>query len=420
MTSYDVIIVGGGPGGSSAAYFHSQKGKKVLLLEKSQFPKDKVCGDAVTGKALNILSMMGVLDELQKEKSISSNSILLSSPKGFEIDIPLSEPEDPLTAFCIERERLDIVIFNKAKESVIENEGKIIENFSVKEVLFENDKKGDENKIIGIKGVHNNNEYSYNAPLIIGAGGYNCPIARAIIMDNYEEVLQDRKHYSAAFREYWTDVKDCEGKIEIHFIDEIQPGYFWIFPVGENKVNVGIGMLMCEMDKTDIKLKKMQEWIINHHPKFSKRFENAKLIPKSSKGWILPMGSPRKNSLYQPRRAFMRGALLIGDAASLIDPFTGEGIGNALVSGMLTTSHDSGSLKDGMEYQHELWDTLGKELSNSDKLQKLLKHKWLINWFFKKASKKETLQLMLTEMLTNKKKQSEFNSKWFIFKTLLF
>ena len=134
---------------------------------------------------------------------------------------------------------------------------------------------------------------------------------------------------------------------------------------------------------------------------------------------MLPMGSPRGLELH-PRKNFIPNCVLIGDSASLIDPFTGEGIGNALVSGKLTVKYPTINEETGVQYQEELWGMIGKELTNSHRLQKLLKRKRLMNFFFKKASKKPALQEVLTDMLHNKESQTAFKSKWFWVKALLF
>ena len=146
-------------------------------------------------------------------------------------------------------------------------------------------------------------------------------------------------------------------------------------------MNVGVGMVFAEQRKQEgdkKSLKKMQEWVINNHPGFKKRFEKAKLVKGTSKGWQLPFGSPRKGQQHQPRRSATAGAMCVGDSASLVDPFTGEGIGNALLSAKMTSkyfdkdAHSEGFPEEAAEaYMKELWESLGPELSNSYKLQRL-------------------------------------------------
>lgn len=122
----------------------------------------------------------------------------------------------------------------------------------------------------------------------------------------------------------------------------------------------------------------------------------------------------------------MAGAMCVGDAASLVDPFSGEGIGNALLSAKLTsTIFDKNLHKDGFpedsanKYMQRLWEDLGSELKNSKTLQKVMKWKLLTNWFVKKASKKKEIGVMMSEMIASKETQKKLWSPWFLMKTLL-
>ena len=189
-------------------------------------------------------------------------------------------------------------------------------------------------------------------------------------------------------------------------------------------------MLISEQRKQRGKkksLKQIQRWVIEEHPGFKKRFANATLVPKSEKGWQLPFGSPRKKApSYQPRRVAMAGAMAVGDAASLVDPFSGEGIGNALLTAKMTSRHFDKEMHSGgfpedaaVAYMEEMWDELGNELTNSKTLQKLMKWKRVTNWFIKKASKKEELGKMMSEMIASKEAQKALWNPWFMFKTLI-
>ena len=122
----------------------------------------------------------------------------------------------------------------------------------------------------------------------------------------------------------------------------------------------------------------------------------------------------------------MAGAMTVGDAASLVDPFSGEGIGNALLSAKLTSKHfDRLAHKDGFpidsanEYMEELWSILGKELTNSKTLQKMMKWKRLTSWFINKANRKKEIGTIMSEMIASKDAQTELWNPWFLFKTLV-
>ncbi len=440
VKSYDVIVVGAGPAGSGCAAYCAMNGLKTLLIDKTTFPRDKICGDAVGGKSLKHIDAIGAHEEVISGQHAKYSGITMSSPNGNTMTIALGENElaHNTAGYVVPRIRLDNAIMRAASRHVKENDGDVQTGCKVKSIIWgsEHDDidpgKGSGDQRVA-KGVliqdSSREEQIIKAEIVIGAGGYNCPIARELVIDTYDEEFQEREHWSAAYREYYRNVDGCvdqSGEIEIHFINEILPGYFWIFPAGDGIVNVGIGMRMDMMDKQSIKLKAMQEWVVKEHSLFKKRFENSELIKGSGKGWLLPMGSPRGDGRMEPRRASGNGVFLIGDATSLVDPFTGEGIGNALESGEMAARfakeifEGKSKLIAASEYQVELWEELGSELSNSYKLQKMLKKKRLMNWFIGKASRKPKLQAVLTDMMASKDSQSKVHSKWFLFKALFF
>src|SRR6185436_17613791 len=171
---------------------------------------------------------------------------------------------------------------------------------------------------------------------------------------------------------------------ELHFVKELLPGYFWIFPMPGGYANVGVGMLSQHVSKRKVNLKNEMLNIIRSHPEFSKRFEGATL-EGDIKGWGLPLGS---------RKRKISGAnfLLAGDAASLIDPFTGEGIGNAMTTGMIAAGYIQKAIAANRydaaflsAYDKEVYSKLWKELRISRTLQKLSAHAWLFNFVIRKA-----------------------------------
>ena len=434
-TSFDAIVVGGGPGGASAAGYLAMEGQKVLLIEKEVWPRDKICGDAVGGKSLSHVRALGVKETLEATPHFRVTGIVFSSPKGHNVRVALPEEDvQRLEAgYALPRQQFDHLLFDQVQQLVRNNGGAVVQGGDVRNVLYDDGEGGqdpgagtaDQRHATGVEvriGGRNGPTHTYLAGNIVGAAGYRCPVAKSMLEESYEEPMLDRDHYCAGYREYWRNVKGCEqnvGDIEIHFVDTIIPGYFWLFPVAEGVVNVGVGMVMSLLDKQSKKLKALQTEVIAEHPLFKERFAEASLIPGTGKGWQLPFGSPRKKSSRQPRRSAANGVFLVGDAASLVDPFSGEGVGNALVSGEMAADHILNH-KSPEAYQEALWTALGPELTNSFRMQKMSRRGWLLNWFVSKAAKKPAIQEMMTEMIASKEAQENLHSPWFMFKTLMF
>ena len=434
-STFDAIVVGGGPGGSSAAGYLAMAGKSVLLLEKGVWPRDKICGDAVGGKSLSHVKALGVKETLERSPHFRVTGIKFSSPKGNTVRVALPEEDvQRLEAgYALPRIQFDHLLFDRCQQLVRENGGMVVQDCAVKDVLFDDGGDGDDpglgtgnqrhaKGVVVTIGGRKGEQRTYVSREIVGAAGYQCPVAKAVVKESFSEEMVDNTHYCGGYREYWRNVEGCSGgvgDIEIHFVDSIVPGYFWIFPVSEDVVNVGVGMVINLLKKEKKKLKALQKDVIENHPLFKQRFANSEMIEGSGKGWQLPFGSPRKKEKNQPRRASMNGIRLVGDSASLVDPFSGEGVGNALVTGELAANHILAG-KSPKQYQEEMWAMLGPELTNSYRMQKLSRKKWLLNWFVGKASKKPVIQEMMTEMIASKEAQENLHSPWFMFKTLMF
>src|SRR5690606_17333879 len=188
-----------------------------------------------------------------------------------------------------------------------------------------------------------------------------------------------------------------------------------IFPLKNNLANVGMGMLSSEISKKSIHLKQKFKEIIENHPQIARRFVNAKQTD-TLKGFGLPIGS-RKCNISGHR------FLLTGDAASLIDPFTGEGIGNAIRSGRIAAAHinkcfaaNDFSASFNKRYDDEIYDKMWRELKLSRTMQQLLKYPGLFNFVVKKANRNTSLKTMLSHMLTHVDVKQELVKPSFYFK----
>lgn len=374
---FDIIIIGGGPSGATCALYAQQLGLRVLLVDKKKFPRDKICGDAISGKSVTYLRELGLVAELESQPQVRANGVTFSSPNGAIATVPFTPPnaERESYGYVCRREIFDNVLFQAAKKHV-----DTIETFTVEDLFVE------EGQVCGVLGSNGTtSSKTISAKAIIGADGYNSVIPRKLGF--YEH---DPKHWVVATRAYYRGVKDVTDAIEIHFVKDILPGYFWIFPLEDGLVNVGIGMLHSELKRQKISLRKAHI-AATESDFFRARFKEAELINGIS-GWNLPLGSKK-------RKVHGDGFVLLGDAAGLIDPFSGEGIGNGMCSGKIAaevlakvSQGDDFSTDILQEYEKRLWERLGDELHTSYMLQKIGRFHPLLNLVVDRAAKHEEIR----------------------------
>ena len=401
---YDIIIVGGGPAGATAALYAEKAGLKSIILEKAKFPRDKICGDALSGKTIKILRDLGLIDELEQLDGSHINRITFGSPSNNQFDINLQSGKNENhvnKGYVIPRLVFDNFLFQKA--SLITD---AIENFTVKDVIYQN------GKMRGVNGIDKKgNKYSIEAPLVFGCDGANSIIARKVGL--YD---MDMKNTAVAIRRYYEGVGSLTDQIELHYLKEIKPGYFWLFPAGDGKANIGVGISKESAKKEDRTLNQIMNEIISTDY-FRHRFRYARPIEKP-KGWNLPMGSIH-------RKNHGNGYMLLGDAAGLVDPFTGEGIGNAMVAAKYAVDVAKEAKKESdfsekklKKYDHLVWSELGGELNVSSKLQKLANSSFLLNFVINRASRNKNVQEIIAGMLSNELARDDLSNPMFYFKIL--
>ena len=401
---YDLIIVGAGPAGTTAALYAERNNLNCIVLDKAIFPRDKVCGDALSGKSVRIMEELNLTSEVEKLDGSEINRITFGGPNHSQFDVHLkgNNKNNFITkGFVIPRKIFDHYLFKKAKEVA-----EVLEGFKVKDIIH------DGNKLNGVRGINKDgDEQIIEAPIILGCDGANSIVARKL--DTYKRGMDNT---AVAIRCYYEGVEGLSNQIELHYISEVKPGYFWLFPAGEGKANIGIGLSKNDAKKENRTLTNIMEEV-TRSGYFRKRFSNAKPLEKP-KGWNLPMGSIH-------RKNYGDGYMLLGDAAGLIDPFTGEGIGNAMVAAKYATlvAKEAKKLGDFSEnilkrYDELLWNEIGKELKTSTKLQSLSRSSFLLNFVIKRAARNEEVQEIISGMLSKEIPKDELSSPLFYFKIL--
>ena len=350
ISTYDIIIKGAGPAGCTAALALKDAGLKVALVDKSFFPRDKTCGDAIPGRAIKTLkSISPNLGEAFKSfphKYHTSKTGI--NYKGKQLELVWAGE-----AYTCARLDFDNFLFTQVQQLTGTD---IYCGFKTRELTVA--KEG-----VALK----YGQHQLNAKLIIGADGAHSETAKQLAQRTV-----DKKHHVGSVRAYYNNISGTEPfKTEIFFDKRFLPSYLWIFPLPDNKANVGFGMLSSEIIKRRANLKNMFYEFIEATPALAERFRNATQIGGLD-GFGLPLGS-RKVTVAGYRY------MLAGDAASLIDPISGDGIGNAMLSGKLAAEQamrcfDANDFSEACmsQYAKALYGTLGSELKLHHRIQQLL------------------------------------------------
>ena len=380
-----------------------QAGLSVAVIDKAVFPRDKTCGDALSVDVINQLSILS--QDLASTfndfpSKMPSHGVKIFSPDHGHIDIPFVHQGKEKCGYICSRLDFDNLLIQQLKKIPCVT---LFENCNLHKV---------ETRKEDIK-VHTE-EGTFTGQIIIGADG-----AQSIVTKQLGTFKTERKHYSAGLRIYYEGVSSFhEGHfIELYFFRKILPGYLWIFPLPDNKANVGIGMLSSEVSKKKINLKETLQEFLTTHPVLKERFKDAKAL-ESVKGFGLPLGS-KKRKISGDR------FLLAGDAASLIDPFTGEGIGNAIRSGRVAAEHilkcfDEEDFSDSFNsaYDQEIYRRMWKEFRISRTLQQLCRHPRLFNFVVKKANQSKHVQQLLVDALAHVDKKKSLIHPGFYYRLL--
>ena len=383
MEEVDILIAGAGPGGCTTAIELSRLGHSCLVLDKAEFPRDKICGDALSGKVLDTLRKIDpeMAVRLSAEpRHLDCWGVRFISPAGEPLDVPFRMDyrevagKETAPGYIARRMDFDQFMFQeaKARPGVEMRTGTSVNGLQRE----------------GEGWIVETSAGPVKARFVVAADGAQSKLAR--LLTGREK---DERHHSAAIRAYFRNVEGLheDGFIELHYIKDVLPGYFWIFPLSDGGANVGLGMRSDQISDGKVNLKKELERVISTHPDIAPRFKNAELDGKIL-GFGLPLGSRRVQLSGD-------GFALIGDAGSLIDPFTGEGIGNAMISGRLAAVRISeGFAAENLsasfmkDYDAAVWRYLGDELKISTTLQRLATFPRLFNFVVRRANTNPTLR----------------------------
>jgi menaquinone-9 beta-reductase len=458
MKNAQIVILGAGPAGAATALKLSQLGIKCVLIDKAVFPRDKICGDGISNQCVHVLQKW--LDPTIVERFAAATHLQIDSwglqvegtkRQGFEIAYkPFSDKKtETPSGFVCKRRDFDNFLVDEVKRSplieLIENV-EITQFERISDVRFQiSDVKGDpsvslefemsnvsefpktgiknpkytegsplESEISSLKSsagfllTDKSGNFKIQTQLVIAADGAQSRFARQI-----GGIELDNKHFMASVKAYYTGVSGFhkDNFLEFYFLKDFLPGYFWIFPLPNGEANVGIAIVSEDVSKRKLNLKKCLEEVIE--TRFKDRFTNAKINGKIE-GFGLPLGSKK-------RQLSGDNYILTGDAASLIDPLTGEGIANALLSGVVAAEKAADCLAKNdfsaeilRGYDARMYRMRGQEFKVSYWLQRQFRRAWFFNALIYLISKNQHLARTFAFVFTdvNLKKQLRTPSFW--------
>lgn len=302
-TSADVLVVGAGPAGIAAALTAHRSGLRVVVIDKASFPRDKCCGDGLTTGALRLLDQLGLQPTTVASWKVCRD-VTLRSPSGRVIDLQL--PDDGQFAAIATRMDLDAALVAHAQTcGVLVRQG----------VSF-----------VGIESVDESHRVTTSdgtitARLVIAADGMWSAVRKA--------VLTDRAPYLGewhALRQYAHHVNGpASERLYVWFEPDLLPGYAWSFPLADGRVNIGFGILRGTQQTSDMK----SVWAdVLQREHVRNALGDRAIIDDKLTAWPIP-------ARVTAATLSSNGVLFVGDAACVTDVLTGEGIGQALLSGML-------------------------------------------------------------------------------------
>ncbi|MEV6642022.1 geranylgeranyl reductase family protein [Amycolatopsis sp. NPDC051371] len=318
----EVIVVGAGPAGSTVATYLARAGVDVLLLEKTEFPREKVCGDGLTPRGVKQLIDLGI-DTSEEAGWVHSRGLrILTGDLTLELDWPDLTSYPP---YGVSRTRHDFD--DLLAKLAVKAGARLYERTTVTGAIT-----NPAGRVVGVEAKvgPERTPVHYRAPLVLACDGVSARLALSVGIQKNE-----KRPMGVAVRQYYKSPRHDDPFIEGHLElwdrsdprdPKLLPGYGWAFPLGDGTVNVGLGMLSTSASfrNTDYRAL-LRQWLDGTPEEWGYREENA--IGKVG-GAGLPMGFNRTPH-------YRDGLLLLGDAGGMVSPFNGEGISAAMESAQI-------------------------------------------------------------------------------------
>ena len=312
MRDADVIVVGAGPGGSVTAMLLARQGWDVLLLDRARFPREKVCGDGLTPRAVHTLQQLGLESHVAAHAFAVTHARLVA-PSGVSFSLPFDPHVSPLPprGYVLPRLRLDDLL----RQEAVAAGSRFLAGARVRDVLQ------DGRRVVGVVVEREGTVSTYRARLVILAVGANIALLRRL------GLVSQPPHEIVAVRGYWQGVENLQPALEFFFTRDLYPGYGWVFPTSEEEANIGIGVYRPNTTKALRSAAQVLRSFLRENDELRERLGRA--APRAQvRGYPIRTGFPSHSVAGA-------GWLVVGEAAGLVNPVTGEGIDLAMESAII-------------------------------------------------------------------------------------
>jgi menaquinone-9 beta-reductase len=311
----DVIVAGGGPAGSTLAWDLARRGIRVLVLERTRFPREKVCGDYVEPRGLRILQRMGCLERLEAQAPlpITHSATFVDWQRHYVGEIPFYGGSETLPphGYIVPRDELDDAMLDAAeKQGASVHEETLVTAVNAASTGVEVEARRGGRRIL------------YRSRLIAGADGAN-----SVVGTGAGVLVDDPRYTAVAQRAYASGIDGDRGEAAFFFDQELFPGYGWMFPLARGRANVGVGILSETRRRLDVSVPALLIDFVERLRRFHPGCAKLELCSAPLGGIVRTYGGAGRN--------YFDGGVLIGDAGSFVDPMTGEGITPAAESALL-------------------------------------------------------------------------------------